>query len=213
MWKTSPWALSTSWPTGQRLRVLLRLRRRRDEPVVPGALRRERHRSNRDKTPERGLPLHRRYDRQGHRVGPPAEGAHDRQALLHVLRPRRHPRPPPRAPEWSASTRVASTRGGTRCGKRPWPVRRSWVSSRPTPSSRPGPRRSAPGTTWPRPEACAGPPDGGLRRVHGAHRPPRGPAPRGPRATSGSSKTRWSTTSSGTTELAPRGRRTGRSTR
>ena len=39
VWETSPMGPFDHWPTGQRLRVLLRLHRRRDEPVLPGALR------------------------------------------------------------------------------------------------------------------------------------------------------------------------------
>ena len=44
----------------------------------------------------RGLPLHGRHDRQGDRVGPPAEGAHAGQAVLRLLRPRRDARAAPR---------------------------------------------------------------------------------------------------------------------
>ena len=46
-----------------------------------------------DKSPGGGLPLHRGHDQQGDRLGAPAEGAHARQALLHVLRAGRDPRP------------------------------------------------------------------------------------------------------------------------
>ena len=45
----------------------------------------------------RGLPLHGGHDRQGDRLGAPAEGAGARQAVLHVLRARRDPRAAPRA--------------------------------------------------------------------------------------------------------------------
>ena len=44
-----------------------------------------------------GLPLHRGHDRQGDRLGAPAEVAHARQAVLHVLRARSDARPAPRA--------------------------------------------------------------------------------------------------------------------
>ena len=43
-----------------------------------------------------GLPLHGGHDRQGDRLGPPAEGADGRQAVLRLLRPRRHARAAPR---------------------------------------------------------------------------------------------------------------------
>ena len=59
----------------RRLRVLLRLHRRRDQPVLPRHLRG--HDPRRARQDARGgLPLHRGHDRQGDRLGPPAEGAH-----------------------------------------------------------------------------------------------------------------------------------------
>ena len=80
----------------RRVRVLLRLHRRRDEPVLPGHLRG--HDAGRAGEDARGgLPLHRGHDRQGDRVGAPAEVAHARQAVLHVLRPGGDARPAPRA--------------------------------------------------------------------------------------------------------------------
>ena len=42
--------------------------------------------------PRRGLSLHRGHDRSGHRLGPPAEGAHGGQAVLHLLCAGRDPR-------------------------------------------------------------------------------------------------------------------------
>ena len=45
-----------------------------------------------DRTPGGGLPLHRGHDRHGDRLGPPAEGADARQAVLRLLRARRHAR-------------------------------------------------------------------------------------------------------------------------
>ena len=50
-----------------------------------------------EQEPGGGLPLHRGHDEQGDRVGAPAEGADARQAVLHVFRARRHPRPASRA--------------------------------------------------------------------------------------------------------------------
>ena len=49
------------------------------------------------KTPGGGLSPHGGHDRQGDRLGAPAEGAHARQAVLHVLRARRDARAAPRA--------------------------------------------------------------------------------------------------------------------
>ena len=74
VWQTSPMGPFDQWPTRQRLRVLLRLHRRRDQPVLPGHLRGH-HADRAADDPGGGLPLHRGHDRQGHRLGPPAEGA------------------------------------------------------------------------------------------------------------------------------------------
>ena len=80
----------------RRLRVLLRLHRWRDQPVVPGHLRR--HDADRAGEDARGgLPLHRGHDEQGDQVDAPAEGADARQAVLHVLRAGRLPCAAPRA--------------------------------------------------------------------------------------------------------------------
>ena len=97
VWQTSP--LGPVRPVAHRrrwIRVLLRLHRRRNQPVVSGDLRGH----DADGTGQEsrgGLPLHRGHDEQGDRVGAPAEGAHARQAVLHVFRARRHPRPASRA--------------------------------------------------------------------------------------------------------------------
>ena len=80
----------------RRLRVLLRLHRRRDQPVVPGDLRRH-HPDRAREDAGAGLPLHRGHDEQGDQVDAPAEGADARQAVLHVLRAGRLPRAAPRA--------------------------------------------------------------------------------------------------------------------
>ena len=84
--------------TGQRLRALLRLPRRRDEPVVPGALSRAPTPVEPWGTPEEGYHLLPRHDRRRDRLDPPAEDARARQAVHAVLRARRHARAAPRAP-------------------------------------------------------------------------------------------------------------------
>ena len=80
---------------GRRLRVLLRLHRRRGQPVLPGHLRGH-HPGRAGQDARGGLPLHGGHDRQGHQVGPAAEGPDGGQALLRLLRPRGGPRPAPR---------------------------------------------------------------------------------------------------------------------
>ena len=103
----------------RRLRALLRLHRRRDQPVRAGAVRR--HRPDRaGPHPGGGLPPHRGHDRPRDRLGPPAEGADARQAVLRLLRARapRTRRTTCRS-SGRTSTRAASTRAGTRCARRP----------------------------------------------------------------------------------------------
>ncbi len=79
----------------RRLRVLLRLPRRRGEPVVSDALRG--HHAGREQEDARaGLPPDGGHDRQGGQVDRAGEGAHARQALLHLLRPGRDARAAPR---------------------------------------------------------------------------------------------------------------------
>ena len=84
-------ALGRGW-----LRALLRLHRWRDQPVRPGDLRGH-HAGRARPHAGGGLPLHRGHDRPRDRLDPSAEGADARQAVLHVLRARRDPRPAPRA--------------------------------------------------------------------------------------------------------------------
>ena len=86
---------------GRRVRVLLRVHRRRDEPVVPERLRE--HDAGRSVGHARGgLPLHGRHDRQGDRVDPPAEVARPGQAVLHLLRARAPRTRPHHVPtEWA----------------------------------------------------------------------------------------------------------------
>ena len=80
----------------QRLRALLRLHRRGDEPVRPGHL--PRHRAGRARSdPRTGLPLHRGHDRPHDPVGARAEGPDAGQAVLRLLRAGRDTRPAPRS--------------------------------------------------------------------------------------------------------------------
>ena len=79
-----------------------------------------------DRTPGGGLPPHRGHDRPRDRLGPPAEGADARQAVLRLLRARRHARARTTCrSSGRTSTRAASTRAGTRCARRPSRARRS----------------------------------------------------------------------------------------
>ena len=88
VWQTSPMGPFDCLAHGRRrLRVLLRLPRRRDQPVRSGPLRGH----DPDGPAQDGggrLSLHRGHDGQGDRLGAAAEGAHAGQAVLHVLRAR-----------------------------------------------------------------------------------------------------------------------------
>ena len=85
--------LAVGW---RRVRDVLRIHRWREQPVRPGALRRDdTGRTARDG--RGGLPPHRGPGRPGRELGPPAEGTDARQAVLHVLRPGRDARSAPRA--------------------------------------------------------------------------------------------------------------------
>ena len=75
----------------RRVRVFLRVHRRRDEPVLSGALRR--HDADRAGEDARtGLSPDRRPDHQGDQLDPPAKGVDARQAVLHLFRAGRDPR-------------------------------------------------------------------------------------------------------------------------
>ena len=110
------------------------------------------------------------------------------QALLHLLRPRRHPRAAPRAQgvvrEVPGSVRPGVGRAPRRDAGAPEGARRRAARLRADAEARGDPRV---GRHARRPQADPGPTDGDLRRVPRAHRPPRRSArghaggPRGPR--------------------------------
>lgn len=161
--------------TRQRVRVLLRLRRRRDGPVVSHPARG--HPARRTVGHARaGLPPHRGPRRPGGRVGAATEGPHARQTVLPLLRAGRHPRPAPRTEGMG--------------GRVPRPLRRrlgrvARAHLRAPAGAGGGTGRSradrAPrrdpgvGRHGRDPAAGAPSPDGELRRLPGTHRPPGGP--------------------------------------
>ena len=133
-----------------------------------------------------GLPLHRGHDGQGDRMGPPAEGADARQAVLRLLRARVRPMP-----------RTRSRRSGRTEYKgrfdQGWDVLREETLARqkelgvvPPETELTARHRgdSRLGRDARRAQARARPTDGDLRRVPRAHRPPHRAArrrARGPR--------------------------------
>ena len=97
VWETSPMGPFDQWPTGGGgFEYFYGFIGGETNQWYPGHLRRhDAGRAGQD--PGGGLPLHRGHDRQGDRLGAPAEGADARQAVLHVFRARRDPRAAPRA--------------------------------------------------------------------------------------------------------------------
>ena len=132
------------------LRVLLRLHRWRDQPVLPGHLRGH-HAGGAGDDARGGLPLHRGHDRQGDRLDPPAEVADAGQAVLRLLRPGRHPRAAPRADGVVGQVPGPLRRRLGRAARGdPRPPEGARRGARPTPCSRRGTTRSPRGTTCPR---------------------------------------------------------------
>ena len=211
-----------NWPTGRGLRALVRVPRRRDEPVVSRPrLRQPSRRPAAD--PGRGLPPHRGHHRQGARVHPRREGGRPREAVLPLLRAGCLPRASPRAEGVDRQVQGPlrhGLRGDPRADARR--TRRSSGSSLPTPSCRRSIRsatRRAPGRTESRSRCSTSPPlglaerrreeallpdGGGVRGVPRARRlPHRAPArlPRGERLP----RTRWSSSSPTTAPAARAG--------
>ncbi len=177
---------------------------------VPGDLRRhEAGRAGADAGG--GLPLHRRHDGQGDRLGPPAEGADARQAVLHLLRSRRDPRAAPR-PEGVDRQVQGRVRPGM--GRAPRGDPRAAEGARRDPARlrahRRGTRRSRRGTTCPTTSSRSSrarwrstPASSSTPTTTSGASMDALDGPRGPR------RHARSTTSSATTARPPRGRRNG----
>ena len=176
---------------GPRLRALLRLPRRRHEPVVSRPrLRQPPGRAADDA--RGGLPPDRGPRRQGDRVHRRRQAGRPGQAVLPALLLRRDARAAPRAEGVGRQVRGrSSTTAGTPTARRSSRGRRSWASCPPTPSSRvtiptcrTGTRCRDDGAQAVRAD------DGGLRRLPQPHRPPHRAAARLPARASASSTTR-----------------------
>ena len=134
----------------RRLRVLLRLHRRRDQPVRTRRSTRARRRSSPTRRPEEGYHFTEDMTDKAIDVGAPAEGADARQAVLHVLRAGRDARAAPRPDGVVGQVQGPVRRtAGTRCARRRSRARRSSASIPATPSSPRATTRSRPGTTCP----------------------------------------------------------------
>ena len=163
----------------RRVRDVLRLHRRREQPVGSRRCTTARPRSSRRRPPRRDYHLTEDLADRAVRLGAPAEGADARQTVLRVLRPGRHPCAAPRAEGVGGQVRRAvrrrvgraagaDLRAAEGAGRDP---RRRRAHRSPRRDHRVG--RHARGA-----QAGARAPDGGLRRLPGAHRPPRRPADR-----------------------------------
>ena len=189
VWQTSPMGpVRCLADRRRRLRVLLRLHRRRDEPVLPGHLRG--HDAGRARGDAGGgLPLHRRHDRQGDQVDASAEVADARQAVLHVLRTRGDARAASRADGVVGQVQGPFRRGlGRPARGDPDAAEGARGRARGDGADRAPRRDPRLGRHARRAEADPRPPDGGLRRLPRAHRPPHRPArrrARGPRRARG----------------------------
>ncbi len=192
------------------LRQVLRLPRRRDQPV--GAVPLRRHRRGRAaERPE--LPLHDRHDREGAGLDQVPEGADARQAVLRLLRARRHARAAPRAqgvdrqvegqvrpglgqdPRGDAG---AADRDGRRAGGHEAGAEAAGDQGL--------------GHALGRREAPVRAPGRGVRRLRRVHRPRDRPHARRPSTRSARPTTRWSSTSPATTAPAAKAARTACST-
>ena len=96
VWETSPMGPFTQWPTGSGFEHFYGFLGGETNQWAP-AIYRDTVAIEPEKHGRGGVPLHRGHDRPDHRLGAPTEGAHARQAVLRLLRPRRHPCPAPRA--------------------------------------------------------------------------------------------------------------------
>ena len=127
-----------------RVRALVRLPGRRDEPVVSGPGLRQPP-GGPAEVARGGLPPHRGPHGQGAGVHQGREDHRAGQAVLPVLRARCRARAAPgRARNGPTSSRASSTWATRRCASRPWPGRSRWASSRPTPNFRRSTRSARP---------------------------------------------------------------------
>ena len=97
VWQTSPVGPFDAWPTGGGgFEHFYGFIGGETNQYYPAIYERD-HPGGAGEDPGGGLPLHRGHDRPGDRLDPAAEVADPGQALLRLLRPRRHPRAAPRA--------------------------------------------------------------------------------------------------------------------
>ena len=134
-----------NWPTGPRLRALVRVPRRRDEPVVSRPRLRQPPGRPAAARPEEGYHLTDDLTDKALEFIKDAKAIAPEKPFFLYYAPGRLPRPAPRARRsGSTSSRASSTWATRRCASRRSPARRSWASSRPTPSCRRSTRSARP---------------------------------------------------------------------
>ena len=165
----------------RRVRDVLRVHRRGEQPVGPRAVRGDDpRRATRD--PGGGVPPHRGPRGPRGELDPAAEGADAGQAVLRLLRARRDARPAPRPQGVGRQVRGRLRRRLGRAARTDLrPAEGARGDPRGRRADRPARRDPRVGGHARRAQARAGPPDGGLRGLPRARRPPRGPARRHPR--------------------------------
>ena len=181
MWENSPVGAVRPVADRQWLRALLRLHRRRHQPVVSRSLRGDHARSSRPDA-RRGLPPDRGPGRPGHRLDAPAEDPGPDKPFFAYFAPGATHAPHHAPKEW-----IDRYRGRFDGG---WDALRNETFARQKalgviPADAELTERPAEIPAWDdiddEAQAGAGPSDGGLRRIPLPHRPPRGPADRRPR--------------------------------
>ena len=173
VWQSSPMGPFDALAVGRwRLRDLLRLHRRREQPVGSGPVRRH-DPVEPPATAEEGYHLTEDLADRAVQLGASAEGADARQAVLRLLRAGRDPCPAPRAQGVGGQVRGSVRRRlGRAAGahvRPPEGARRHPGRRRADRAARRDPRV---GRHAGRAQAGAGAADGGVRRVPRAHRPP-----------------------------------------
>ena len=175
----------------QRVRVLLRLHRRRDQPVLPGHLRGH-DPVEPPKTPEEGYHFTEDMTDKAIALGPRSRSRSCPTSRSSCTTRRARPTRRTTCPqEWSDKYKGRFDAGWDALREETF-ARQKELGVIPADAELTAAARGDPGVGRhaERPQAGARPPDGGLRRLPGAHRPPRRPAARRARGARGRSTTR-----------------------
>ena len=147
VWETGPTGPFDHWPRG-RVRAVLRVHRRRDEPVEPRPLYEGSAGRAATRRPRR-LPPERRPGRQGDRVHPPAEDLTPDKPFFAYFAPGATHAPHHVPKEWVDRYKGKFDQGWDKLREETFARQKELGVIPPTPSSPRGPRASRPGTTCP----------------------------------------------------------------